>query len=78
MSLTTALEIGRSALSASQLGIQVTGNNTANAATPGYARQIMRLSPLTGQTTGGVCAGSGKGVSVRDVQRQIDEALNTT
>jgi flagellar hook-associated protein 1 len=77
MSLTTALEIGRSALSASQLGIQITGNNTANAATPGYARQIMRLTPLTGQTTGGVGAGSGKGVSVRDVQRQIDEALNT-
>jgi hypothetical protein len=33
----------------------------------------MRLTPLTGQTTGGVGAGSGKGVSVRDVQRQIDD-----
>lgn len=76
MSLTTALEIGRSALATSQLGLQVTGNNTANAATPGYARQLLRLSPLTGQTTGGLGAGSGKGVSVRDVQRQIDEALN--
>lgn len=74
MSLTAAMLIGRSALTASQLGIQVSGNNIANVGTPGYSRQVASFSPIgDGGTTAG--SQSGRGVSVRDVRRQIDAAL---
>lgn len=74
MSLTAAMLIGRSALTASQLGIQVAGNNIANVGTPGYSRQVASFLPVG---DGGTTAGnqSGRGVSVRDVRRQIDAAL---
>lgn len=74
MSLTTALQIGRSALTASQLGLQVTGNNMANVSTPGYSRQIVGLAPVAGQTTG-IGGGSGRGVYVSGINRQVDAAL---
>ncbi len=74
MSLTSAMIIGRSALTASQIGIQVAGNNMANAATPGYSRQVATFEPERGdRTIGGVSAG--RGVRVRDVRRQVDQAL---
>lgn len=75
MSLTGALQIGRSALSASQLGIQITGNNLANAATVGYSRQVGTFIPTRGEMSGGVQVG--RGVSVREVRRQVDEALQS-
>lgn len=74
MGLTSAFQIGHSALTASQLAIQVAGNNLANAATPGYSRQIAYLIPGRGIAgAGGVSVGTG--VLVRDVQRQVDHAL---
>jgi flagellar hook-associated protein 1 FlgK len=74
MSLSAAFQIGRSALTASQLGIQVAGNNLANAATPGYSRQLGILEPSRGDnSTFGQSVGHG--VQVRAVRRQIDEAL---
>jgi flagellar hook-associated protein 1 len=73
MSLTSSLNIGHSALTASQLAIQVTGNNLANVATPGYSRQLAIMSPQRGSTLGGPNAG--RGVRVLDVQRQVDDAL---
>ncbi len=74
MSLTSALQIGRSALTASQLGLQVTSNNLANVSTPGYSRQIIGLAPLAGQTSG-LGAGAGRGVYVSGINRQVDAAL---
>lgn len=65
--------IGRSALVSSQIGIQVTGNNLANAATPGYSRQVMHLQPTRGQLAGSYTLG--RGVGIRAVERQIDTAL---
>src|SRR5437868_1782118 len=74
MSLTAAIQIGRTALAASQLGIQLAGNNMANAATPGYSRQIGRFVPLRGDSSVfGISIGAG--VQVRSVQRQVDSAL---
>lgn len=74
MSLTGALQIGRSALAASQAALQVTGNNLANAATPGYTRQVARLDPIgSGIDSQGLSVG--RGVSVSEVRRQIDQAL---
>lgn len=75
MSLTAAIQIGHSALTASQMGLQVAGNNLANAATPGYSRQVLALAPTRGQLVGGVQLG--RGVSVQDVRRQIDSALES-
>lgn len=73
MGLGSAFTIGRSALAASQLGIQVASNNLANAATPGYSRQVLGLAPVPG--AGGTLA-IGRGVTLTGVRRQIDEALN--
>jgi flagellar hook-associated protein 1 FlgK len=74
MSLNSALQIGRSALSASQLGIQVAGNNMANAGTVGYSRQVTNLEALRGdQTTPG--GGAGRGVRVTSIRRQVDDAM---
>jgi flagellar hook-associated protein 1 FlgK len=75
MGLTSALYLGNTALTAAQLAIQVTGNNLANAATPGYSRQIVSLVPMRADGTGRIMVGSG--VRVQDVRRQIDEALQT-
>lgn len=74
MSLTAAMLIGRSGLSASQAGVQVAANNIANASTPGYSRQIMTLEPTRGQMLG--AAGTiGRGVSISDIRRQVSSAL---
>lgn len=74
MALNAAINIGRTALSASQLGIQVTGNNMANASTPGYSRQLMRLGPLAaGRDVPQVSIGAG--VQVLGIQRQVDQGL---
>lgn len=73
MSLTAALQIGRSALNAAQVGLQVAGNNMANSATPGYSRQVMFLTPVTPDGSGRVFLG--RGVQIQDVRRQADEAL---
>ncbi len=76
MSLTGSLYIGRSALAASQLALQVTGNNLANASTPGYTRQVARLIP-TGAGVDSSGLSLGRGVQVQHVRRQIDQALQT-
>lgn len=74
MGLTSAFHIGRSALSASQLGIQIASNNIANASTAGYSREVASFTPVRGdQSPPG--AGVGRGVAVRDVLREVDTAL---
>jgi flagellar hook-associated protein 1 FlgK len=73
MSLTSSLLIGRTALNASQAAIQVTGNNMANAATPGYHRQRVELGPVRGQRDG--LGFIGRGVEISRITRAIDPAL---
>ncbi|HRQ73544.1 MAG TPA: flagellar hook-associated protein FlgK, partial [Phycisphaerales bacterium] len=74
MSLTAAMLASQSALHAAQAGIQVAANNIANAATPGYSRQVAHLSPIRGVAIGN--GGTiGRGVIVQDVRRQVNEAL---
>lgn len=73
MSLTSALQIARTGLVASQVGVQVAGNNLSNAATPGYTRQNLFLTPNRDQLSGSFSLGAG--VGIRAVRRQIDEAL---
>lgn len=74
MGIGAAFQIGRSALAASQLGVQVASNNLANAATPGYTRQTIGLEPMAGDAS--TQAGQiGNGVQFSGVQRQIDPAI---
>lgn len=74
MGLTSALRIGASALSTHQLGVQVTGNNMANVATPGYARRSLLLSPLESNDPFQRFQ-SGSGVGPQSLNRVIDEAV---
>jgi flagellar hook-associated protein 1 len=73
MSLTSTMQIARSALITSQLGLQVTAQNMANAANPGYTRQIALLTALRGRASDPYQIG--QGVAVNEVRRQIDDAL---
>lgn len=73
MSLTSTMQIARSSLITSQIGLQVTAQNMANAATPGYTRQIAMLQALRGRNTDPYQIG--QGVAINDVRRQIDESL---
>ena len=74
MGLNGALQIGRSAILSSQAAMNIAGNNMANAATPGYHRQIARLSP---SNPGAIGRNQfvGTGVQLVSVNRAIDTAL---
>lgn len=76
MGLTTSLIIGQSALAASQLALQVTGNNIANVGSPDFHRQTVNLEPVRGGRES-TSIYVGRGVSVSDVRRAIDPALQT-
>ncbi|MCL4219957.1 MAG: flagellar hook-associated protein FlgK [Phycisphaerales bacterium] len=73
MSLTGAIQIARSALTTSQLGLQVASQNLANLANPAYTRQTSLLESIRGQTSDKFQPG--RGVQIRAIQRQIDNAL---
>ena len=58
---------------ANYAALQTTGNNIANANTPGYSRQSVQLADTAGQFTGS--GFFGKGVSVVTVQRAYNALL---
>jgi flagellar hook-associated protein 1 len=65
MSLSSALSIAMSGLSANQAGLAIVSSNVANASTPGYVSQSLNLVE---QGTGGV----GTGVQVAGISRALD------
>jgi flagellar hook-associated protein 1 FlgK len=69
-----ALEIARNALTASRGAMEITGQNVANANTPGYLRQRARLTPLTtlDPAYNGITGG---GVTIAEVQRLRNQCL---
>ena len=74
MSLNGALQIGRSAIVASQAAMQVAGNNMANAATPGFHRRTVHLAGARDELIiGGAYAGTG--VQLQSIRREVDTAL---
>lgn len=75
MSLSAAIQIARSALATSQVGIQVAGNNMANASNPAYTRQVATLTALPSAQSD--IYRIGRGVAVAQVNRKIDEALQS-
>jgi flagellar hook-associated protein 1 len=73
MSLFGSLQIGRNALSAAQIGLQVAGNNIANANTPDYIRQGVELRAAPTQRIGGLLLGMG--VEVYAIYQYVDKHL---
>jgi flagellar hook-associated protein 1 len=75
MSLNGALNIAGSALQASQIALQVTGNNIANVGNANYAREVAVASETPDQELQpGMYVGTG--VDITAIQRQVDESLN--
>jgi flagellar hook-associated protein 1 FlgK len=74
--LNSALQIGRSALLSYQGALQVVGNNISSAASPDYTRLSPQLDPMQGNDlTRGLQPGAG--VSLTDIRRNLDEALES-
>ncbi len=65
--------IGLSGLNAAQKALDIIGNNIANAATEGYHRQKVEMSPAYSSQQGSVLIGGG--VEVTGVTRMIDSLL---
>jgi flagellar hook-associated protein 1 FlgK len=65
MGLGTALSSALSGIRASQVGINVVATNIANAETPGYSRKTLALETA-------LAGGSGIGVRVANVNRELD------
>ncbi len=61
MSLFGSIQLANNALQANQIGLQVTGQNIANANTPGYSREEVILTPAPTQRQGSLLLGLGRG-----------------
>src|SRR5262249_3033264 len=70
MSLFGSIQMGGSTLQAMQVGLQVVGNNIANANTPGYVREEAIFSPAPVQRVGNLVLGLG--VQVDGIVQKID------
>ena len=73
MSLISSIQLANSALQATQIGLQVVGQNISNANTPGYTREIVQLQPGPTQRKGNLLFGSG--VQVQGIVQQVDKFL---
>lgn len=73
MSLFGSIQLANNALQANQIGLQVVGQNIANANTPGYSREEVILTPAPTQRQGSLLLGLG--VEVHAVVQVIDEFL---
>jgi len=70
MSLSSALSIAMSGLTANQAGLAIVSSNVANASTPGYVTETVNQSEAA---TGG----AGTGVSVSGITRALDSYVQT-
>jgi flagellar hook-associated protein 1 FlgK len=70
MSLFGSIQMGGNTLRAMQIGLQVVGNNIANANTPGYIRQEAVFAPAPVQRIGRLVLGTG--VEVEDIVQKLD------
>jgi flagellar hook-associated protein 1 FlgK len=72
---TSILSIGQSALAAAQVGISTTGHNIANAATPGFNRQVVVQGAAQPQGYG--FGFMGQGTEISTVKRIYSEFLGS-
>ncbi len=77
MSLFGSIQMGGNTLRAMQIGLQVVGNNIANANTPGYIRQEAIYAPAPVQKVGNLILGLGVEVDsiVQKLDRFVQERL---
>lgn len=73
MSLISSIQMSNNTLRAQQIGLQVAGQNIANANTPGYIREEVIFKPAPTQRVGGLLLGLG--VQVHAVIQKIDKFL---
>lgn len=73
MSLFGSIQMGGNTLQAMQIGLQVVGNNIANANTPGYVRQEAIFTPAGSQRKGSLI--QGLGVAVDSIVQKLDKFL---
>jgi len=73
MGLSGALGIASNALEVFSTGIQVTGQNIANANTPGYIQEQLSLTPAPDYTVGPLSLGTG--VEAVGVTQQVNQFL---
>lgn len=71
----SSFEIGRRAMAANQLGINITGQNISNVNTPGYARRHVLLGETAPNNLGGFVVGNG--VTVQGVQSFRDRFIES-
>lgn len=74
MSLSSSIQLAANALQAQQIGLQVAGQNIANANTPGYTREEAIFAPAPTQRKGGLLLGLG--VQVQAIKQKIDKFLD--
>jgi flagellar hook-associated protein 1 FlgK len=73
MSLFGSIQLAGNTLRVADIGLQVVGNNIANANTPGYARQELVLAPAPTQRKGNLLLGLG--VQVVGIVQKLDANL---
>jgi flagellar hook-associated protein 1 FlgK len=73
MSLFSSIQMASNTLQADQIGLQVVGQNIANANTPSYIRETVQLEPGPTQRVGNLLLGTG--VTIEGVTQQIDTFL---
>jgi len=74
MSLFSSIQIASNSLQVQQIGLQVAGQNIANASTPGYSREQVVFAPGPTQQNGALLLGTG--VQIRTIQQDVDQFLN--
>src|SRR5258708_35353953 len=74
MSLFSSLQMASNTLQIQQIGLQVVGQNLANASTPGYSREELVLVPGPTQQVNGQLLGTG--VSIQTIKQSVDQFLN--
>src|SRR5690348_10056403 len=71
MSLFGSIQMGGNTLQAMQIGLQVVGNNIANANTPGFVREEAIFAPAPVEHIGGLVLGLG--VQVDAIVQKVDK-----
>ena len=74
MSLIGAFNAGLTGILTTQKAVEITGNNIANVNTPGYSRQIARLSPNSAIKIQGHFVG--QGVKLQEITREYDQFIS--
>ena len=75
LGLFNTLNLGARAMTAQQVGVEVTGQNLANANNPAYARQRVQLQTSTPTPTG--IGMEGTGVEAASIQQVRDQLLDS-